>query len=233
MSKTNSKTKQPNSEPRKTLKVAAEPGTDSAVTMVKVALRPTVRAAVTTQRFAAPDWGELDLTALADELSAQVGAVTGGDLARAEAMLVSQAHVLETLFHELARRSGLNMGQHLPAAETYMRLALRAQSQCRATLETLATIKNPPASVAFVRQANIAHGPQQVNNGPPAPVATSRAREESEKSPNELLEVSSGNRLDLGTPTQTSGADPHVEAVGAIDRTPDAGGQGARCRQCV
>ena len=44
-----------------------------------------------------------------------------------------------------------------------MRMALKAQSQCRATLETLATIKNPPA--VFARQANIAQGPQQVNNG--------------------------------------------------------------------
>ena len=43
-----------------------------------------------------------------------------------------------------------------------MRLALKAQGQCRATLETLATIKNPP--VVFARQANIAQGPQQVNN---------------------------------------------------------------------
>jgi hypothetical protein len=32
----------------------------------------------------------------------------------------------------------------------------------RMTLESLATIKNPP--VVYARQANIAHGPQQVNN---------------------------------------------------------------------
>jgi hypothetical protein len=55
------------------------------------------------------------------------------------------------------------MGEYVNAAETYMRLALKAQSQCRTTLETLAGIKNP-ASVTFVRQANVAHGPQQVNN---------------------------------------------------------------------
>jgi hypothetical protein len=42
-------------------------------------------------------------------------------------------------------------------------IAFRAQSQCRATLATLAAIKNP-TSEAFVNQANIAHGPQQVNN---------------------------------------------------------------------
>jgi hypothetical protein len=42
-----------------------------------------------------------------------------------------------------------------------MRLAFKAQSQSRATIETLAAIKNPP--VVFTRQANIANGPQQVN----------------------------------------------------------------------
>jgi len=45
---------------------------------------------------------------------------------------------------------------------------LKAQSQCRATLEALAAIKNPP--IVYARQANIAAGPQQVNNGVPGPV---------------------------------------------------------------
>ena len=40
-----------------------------------------------------------------------------------------------------------------------MRIALKAQSQCRATLETLAAVKNLP--VVFARQANIAQGPQR------------------------------------------------------------------------
>jgi hypothetical protein len=39
---------------------------------------------------------------------------------------------------------------------------LKAQSQCRATLETLGALKNV-ASVVFVRQANIGQG-VQVNN---------------------------------------------------------------------
>jgi hypothetical protein len=43
-----------------------------------------------------------------------------------------------------------------------MRIALRAQSQCRATLETLGTIKNPPT--VFVKQTNVTSGPQQINN---------------------------------------------------------------------
>ena len=50
------------------------------------------------------------------------------------------------------------MGEYLLATETYLRLALKAQSQCRATLETLAAIKNPP--VIFAKQANVTTGPQ-------------------------------------------------------------------------
>jgi hypothetical protein len=55
------------------------------------------------------------------------------------------------------------------AAESYFKMALKAQNQCRMTLETLSNIKNPP--VVYAKQANIANGPQQVNNGP------TRARE--------------------------------------------------------
>lgn len=168
---------------------------------------------MTVQAFAKPSYGDLDLTALSDELMAQISAVTKGDLQRAEAMLIAQAHTLEALFCELTRRAGLNMGEYLQAAETYMRLALKAQSQCRATLETLATMKNPP--VAFVRQANIAHGPQQVNNAPAGDAPRAR---ESEIEPNELLEVTDGNRLDAGATTTAIGADSDVEAVGTIDR---------------
>jgi hypothetical protein len=59
-----------------------------------------------------------------------------------------------------------------------MQMVLKAQSQCRATLKTLATIKNPP--VVFARQANIAQGPQQVNNEMMR-AAEPRAREDAPK----------------------------------------------------
>lgn len=75
-----------------------------------------------------------------------------------------------------------------------MRLALKAQSQSRATNETLADIKNPP-NVAFVKagQANIAQGPLQVNSG----VQPSGARE-NEIPPSKLLGDGDGQRLDTG-----------------------------------
>jgi hypothetical protein len=89
--------------------------------------------------------------------------------------------------------------------EAMMRMALRAQNQCRATLETLATIKNP--TVVIARQANISTGHQQVNN---APAHAGKI----EKSQNELLEVTNHERLDTRAPSQAIGHDSPMEAVG-------------------
>lgn len=107
----------------------------------------------------------IDAPTMLETLRAQATAVNRGDMSQAEAMLMNQATALQSLFARLAERGmGCN---HAPAFEANMRMALRAQSQCRTTLETLAEIKNP-RPVAFVKQANIANGPQQVNNGIPS-----------------------------------------------------------------
>ena len=71
-------------------------------------------------------------------------------------ILVSQAHTLNQVFNHLLRRSVER--QALPQWDAYMRMAMKAQSQCRMTLE-LAELKNP-RPVAFVKQANIANEPQ-------------------------------------------------------------------------
>jgi hypothetical protein len=177
-------------------------------------LRPSVLAANTIGKLMKSEDMPLDIGALTVALAEQCRMTSNGDMRRAEAMLISQAHALNALFCTLTHRAAQNMGEYLNAADTYMRLALRAQSQCRATLETLATIKNPPVLIA--KQANIAHGPQQVNNGPPAP-EPSRAGE-SQNEPNRLLEQQHGERLDT-LPTQAAGGtDPAMAALGQVHR---------------
>jgi hypothetical protein len=128
-------------------------------------------------------------------------------------MLINQATALQTLFSRLVERS---MGHsHLPNMESLMRMALRAQNQCRMTLETLSTIKNPP--IVYARQANVTTGPQQINNGSAAP---SRAREiENEQS--KLLEHNHGERLDPRTEGAAGSIDPALETVGAVYRAAD------------
>ena len=152
----------------------------------------------------------IDVPALMEQLRDSALAVNRGDLAQAEAMLMNQATALQSLFARLAERG---MGcDHAPAFEANMRMALRAQSQCRTTLETLATIKNPP--IVYAKQANFAAGHQQVNNGIPGPT---QAREiETEQS------QLSGGTHELLSDARASGIEsqvnPALETVGEIDR---------------
>jgi len=76
-----------------------------------------------------------------------------------ENILISQAQSLNAMFCDLAIKA--NNQKFIDNMDKFLRLALKAQSQCRATLETLAHIKNPP--IVFAKQANIAHH-QQINN---------------------------------------------------------------------
>src|SRR3569833_1380474 len=187
----------------------------AAAALSRASLRPTIQAAVTLHVFN-KGFGELSMNALVDNLSYQCTLASKGDLSRAEALLTAQAHTLDTIFNSLARRASWNMGEHLSTAETYMRLALKAQSQCRATIETLALIKNPP-HVTFVRQANVALGAQLINNDPePSQEQSSRARE-SQNQPNKLLEQQYGERLDAGTVRATVGANSALATVAEID----------------
>lgn len=184
-------------------------------------LRPEVSAAQTVRNFNAPAPDELTMDALIAELEAHSKAVNSGDLARGEAMLSAQAHTLDAIFGACIRRAQLNMGEYMNAAEMYFRVGLRAQSQCRATWETLAQMKNP-APVAFVRQANIANGPQQVNNGPaPEGVACGG----SGIAPSKLLEAEH-ERMDTRAAARAGRGDPTLAPVGEIDGTAHGGGEG-------
>lgn len=137
-----------------------------------------------------------------------------GDLAQAEAMLTNQATALQSLFARLTEKAFSETP--LLQFDSFMRMALRAQNQCRATLETLSAIKNPPIVIA--RQANIAHGPQQVNNGPANPAAGNTRVVENTIQQNELLtEVQHGTTVDIRATSPALRIDPTMEAVGKIN----------------
>ncbi len=112
---------------------------------------------------------DIDIPGLLATLRSHAKAVSDGDLARVEAMLIGQADSLQALFVALVERSLRQ--EYVAYVEPYMRLALKAQSQCRATLQTLAEIRSPP--VIYARQANVTSGPQQINNN----LDLARARE--------------------------------------------------------
>jgi len=153
----------------------------------------------------------LDVPELVNCLREQAATVNGGNMAQAEAALMNQATALQSLFARLIER-GMS-AEYMDHYETHLRLALRAQAQCRATLETLATIKNPP--IIYARQANIANGPQQVNNGTaPHAQAPEKATEQSE-----LLEANHAERLDCGAAQAPGRSNPALATVEAIDGT--------------
>ena len=179
------------------------------LTSPEFAAARAVQAAEGSQGYGA----QLDTPELLACLRALSTKVNAGDLAQVESMLANQAVALQSLFVRLVER-GMNADM-LPHYEAHMRLALRAQSQCRATLETLANVKNPPVVIA--RQANIAQQ-QQVNNH--APAVPTRAREVS-PAQTELLEQGAYERLEFGTQGAASGADSQLATVGTVKRPQD------------
>ncbi|VVM75301.1 hypothetical protein [Pseudomonas fluorescens] len=156
--------------------------------------------------------GNTPVTDVVLELKRQTAAINGGDMTRAENMLVAQAHTLDTLFAQLASRA--LAAKHMGGLESYMRLALKAQNQARATLQTLGELK-APKQVAFVKQANIGNQ-VQVNNGIQKNPARAR---KTKKAQNELLEVEHGERLDTRATDTAVGADPAMATLGTKHRT--------------
>ncbi len=199
-----------------TFRIAFEPGStpaDVAATVAQTLTLPQTNAAAVLENWQKDTH---DVNALAAELGRQVEAVNGGDLRRAEGMLIAQAHTLDGIFTSLARRA--TNQEYLKQWDTYMRMAMKAQNQCRMTLETLAAIKNPP--VVYARQANINNGgQQQVNNGT-APNSTPASAHAGENAfePNELSGGSHELLADTRASTATGGAHQDVEAVGAVNR---------------
>ncbi|MBP0579584.1 hypothetical protein J8I29_09720 [Labrys sp. LIt4] len=158
-----------------------------------------VNAAAIIEKFSASAMGEPGIELIAAAVGGNIDKVQSGSMSGCEAMLMGQAVALQSLFMSLSRRAAAQ--DYLKQYETYLRLALKAQSQCRAALETLAAIKNPP--VVFARQANIANGPQQVNNGLANPHASKTLSDR-----NELLEHGNEQPMDLGKTGETIGDDP-------------------------
>ena len=138
--------------------------------------------------------GDVDLGVLVKGIIETTNQVNDDDLHRLESMLVSQATSLQSIFTDLARKAQAQT--YLKHFETYLGLALKAQAQSRATITALGELKNP-RHATFVKQANIAHGPQQVNNGVMASdVASSREKNQITEQ-NKLLEDCDG-KISIG-----------------------------------
>lgn len=171
-------------------------------------------------------FGELDPNDAISVLETMVHKIHAGDMREVETMLAVQATTLNAIFNNLAARSSLSIGEDIGIVETHMRMALRAQNQCRATLETLAVVKNPRATT-FVRQQNNAHQ-QQVNNDAPGIAAYAPTEKILENPSNELLELQHGERLDTRAQGAAGSINPNLEAVGKINRGANSSRKGSK-----
>ena len=201
----------------KALNLTRPPGQTPAQALSRAALRPSINGAAVIEAYQGNLMGkEVDFGELVAGLSESCGAVKNGDLSTLEAMLLSQATALQTMFAGLARRAANQ--EHLRQYEAFMGLALKAQAQSRSTISALVDLKYPKQAT-FVNQANIAHGPQQVNNGLAAASGRSHA-EENKTEQNKLLEDRTHERpnLDIGATPAAKRSDQEVEAVGAVLR---------------
>jgi hypothetical protein len=142
----------------KTRKASRDPDKQAAL-MAQQIIRPSVTAACTMKRLHGQEDPCIDLAALVQELSGQVKAVADGNMSRTEAMLVTQAHTLDTLFSQLTQRAALNTSykggkraQSLLTDELgriVKELCERAQAGDKAALKLIVGQVWPPMSKLF------------------------------------------------------------------------------------
>lgn len=210
------------------LHTKAKPGETPVQATAALAVEGVATNTVALRQWSSHIFGEegIDLTAAVEAVFNASIRVKQGNLGELEMLLTSQVVAMNAIFANLASRA--KAATYMDHFDRYMRLALKAQGQCRATAETLAMMKNPPV---FARQANIASGPQQVNNGPVLNSSPARA-EISESAPNKLLEAKvDGQRLDGGTAGTAGASDTALAPLGAIDGPANVRGKGARIPQ--
>lgn len=206
------------------LHVHVKEGQTQAEAIARATLLPSFNAAIVMQSYQENIGGNVDINELVTGLADSCRDVNGGDLAKMEAMLLSQAIALQTIFTSLARRAQTQ--EYQKNLEAFLGLALKAQAQSRATISALVDLKYP-RQATFVKQANIANGPQQVNNGA-IEQTDSRARQ-LQTEQNKLLEgsyVTGTQRMDSREAQTAERSNPAVEAVGKVHRAKKSRRQG-------
>jgi hypothetical protein len=202
------------------------PEESNATTVAREAQDPALRAAmVGFVHDPINAAGPVDVNEYRKQVKIQAELVKQGDLSRPEEILSAQAGTLDMLFNILADKALRNInGGYRDAGDTYLRMAMKAQAQCRTTIEAIGEIKYPK-SPTFIRQQNIA-AQQQVNNYPAGEKIV-------ESGSNELMEVPNGEWMDTGTAGKAIGHDPQLATLATIDGAGNRRGTRAKQHECV
>lgn len=189
----------------------------------EIAAMPVFKAHKTIRKFDT-DLAAAGEPALRSLHKAVLAVTTTNSLQPAEEMLMAQALALESVFHRIMQWSMHDNVAEIGWFETLMKLGLKAQNQCRMTLEMLANIKNSQ-SISIIKQTNLASTQQVVNNGHPADQPPASPPPVIDSTP-QLEHMHDGQYLAPRTAGMVSENDLSMAALGEDDRTEDARGQG-------
>ncbi|SFR97592.1 hypothetical protein [Sphingomonas jatrophae] len=144
------------------LKLQRMPGKTDEQTMAYTTLLPHVRHAYAMGRWAGKGFpeGQPGIQASVDIVTEQCSLGRAGNLGPQIDLLVTQAMTLDAAFTDLMNQASVNMGKHPDAVDRYLRLAMKAQAQSRATIEALAAIHRPREQT--VRHVHVHEGGQAV-----------------------------------------------------------------------
>jgi hypothetical protein len=206
---------------RKNLTLVRRNGQSEGAAMAESTLRPAINAAVVVDAYQDHVLGnDLDMNTLVDTLQANMGKSNSGDMSELENMLIGQATALQTIFVSLARRA--QSQQYQRNLEAFLGLALKAQAQSRATIQAIVDLKYP-RQATFVKQANIANGPQQVNNG----MVNTRTLENQTEQIEVLEGLTHGSKkLDTRAAAAAERSNSRLETMAAGDRPKKRSRQG-------
>ena len=193
---------------KRDLTIMVQPGESEEQAVARTMMNPALQSAITLLDYInSPE--EIYLTAMIDSLEKQVDLVKSGDLTSVEQIFLVQAHTLDAIANYMFRRA--RNQEYMSNFEAHMKLGLRAQNQCRTTLEALVRTKTPKT---HLNQTNIGYH-QQVNN-----------RLEKAQSKLSSAEEMYGKRMDPETPQEAVRSDTPLEAVGAKHWPKNAGRKG-------
>lgn len=147
-----------------TLLLRHRPGEADGLVLARAMLEPEMQNASAASDFAklkfASSLSFPKLMDYSDHVREAADKTAGGDIALVSRMLTAQAITLDNMFTELARRAAMNLGSYIDATERYARIALKAQANCRTTLEALAKLHQPREQT--VRHVHVNEGGQAI-----------------------------------------------------------------------
>lgn len=179
-----------------------------------LSISPLFMNATITETYAKDLIPEVNLIDIANSLKESISEVVEGNTSSMEAMLLGQAQALQAMFVSLCLQAKAQT--NLKHYTAIMTMALKAQSQSRSTIQALTELKYP-RQATFVKQANISHGHQQVNNA--TDIEDTPRKEEIINQSNELLSENTNAAMDTRRATTASGDYKELETVGAQYRS--------------